>query len=112
MLYFISGFVEQHVVALAEAAAQQLAQQGHIVVGEVDGLRKYRSRGRAAYPMQGLIPPAIGWNAEARNSGALVEQLLRFFFQRELRQQVVDASLQGLRWVAKGGRRLCLDSKT
>ncbi len=63
---------------VADCAHQGLIPGG----GQTDGLRIDGGVTGAGHAVQHFVPPAIAWQAEARNGRGIVLHLRRFFFQR------------------------------
>src|SRR5687767_3029624 len=60
--------------------------------GEANGLWKHSRNARSGHAMQGLIPVVVSRNAETFNRWRSIPHLRDFFFKRQARQKIVDAS--------------------
>src|SRR6185437_6442206 len=67
-----------------------------------DRLREDRGDAGARDAVQALVPPVVGGDAEAGDGGRLVHHLPRLLFQRQTRQEVVEARLEGEVGILKG----------
>ena len=59
--------------------------------GEADGLWKHRCASAARHAMQGLVPPVVRGNAQARNCRSLVDELRDLLVEGEPADQIGHA---------------------